>query len=200
MDLAGAPAKRAARSIHGRLVGHRLGGELDLFHGFVELPDRCPGGIQGHRSAADDHDLFTELDAVTAIEVEQIVDRLDDAVLVGAVDREVPSAHGADGQEDGFESIFTELFETEVVGNRTVSVKCDPELFDRRNFAVDDTSWQAVFGYPVAEHPSEFGQSLEDSHVIAHERQIVGAPQTGRTAADNRHPVTAVGRSGGLIC
>ncbi len=187
MDLGRAAAKRAACRIHRRLVGDRVGGQLDLLHRLIKLANRGTRGVERHRPTADDHDPFSKIDAVAAVEVEEIVDRLDDPVLVGAFDVEVPSAHRADRQKEGLESFFPKVAETVVAGDSLVGEECDAELLDRRDLAVDDSPRQPVFGDPVAQHAAELGQGFEDGDLVAHQCQIVGTPETGGAAADDRH-------------
>jgi hypothetical protein len=56
---------------------------------------------------------------------------------------------------------------------------------DPVDLLVEHVAWQAVFGDSHPKHAARFVGLLEDSHLVPHPGQVVGARESGRTRADD---------------
>jgi hypothetical protein len=153
----------------------------------VELTHCGPGSIQSNRSASDHDDPVTEIYPKAAVEVEQIIDGLDHTIEVVAGDVEIPATSRSHRYEKRLESLLPQRAQVVLFGQGGVRSKRRPEVLDGCHLPVDHRARQSVVGDAVAEHPAGIRQGFEYSHVVAENREVVGARHTGRTTTDDRN-------------
>ena len=132
-DFSGAAANRRARRVERFLdagvrfgtVGRRLRVETGAQSG--------PRGVERHEPAANDHDLAAEIHPEAAVDVEQVIHGLDDAVELDARYLEIASTRDADREEHRLEALRAKLGEAEGRGQRAVEPQVDAE----RDNAID---------------------------------------------------------------
>ncbi len=114
MVTSAAPPRRAARAESNAsfMRASRLAGELLRLLLAAEAKGRARG-VEGHEAAADDHDPAAQVHAVAAVDVQQVVHRLDDTVQLDAGHLQVAPARHADGEEDGPEALSAQLGQPE---------------------------------------------------------------------------------------
>ncbi len=69
------------------------------------------------------------------------------------------------------------------------------QVENRLDLLVQDRPGQAILGDAGAQHPAELGLALVEDRLLAGPGQVVGRRQTGRPAADDRHPVPGTFRA-----
>src|SRR5262245_9635076 len=190
VDFGRASADGGARHVERRL--HFAGvGVLIVTIGagfFQSRAQSHPRGVESDEAAADDQNLLAEIDAITVVDVDQVINGLDHAVKLRALNLQVaPSLH-ADAQEDRLVAFVAQLLQAELCGERRVVANLDAELFDLGDLFVDDRARQSEFGDAVKHHSARLIGRLEDSHPITHQRQVVRASQPGGAGADDGHP------------
>src|SRR5262245_100277 len=190
VDFGRASADGGARHVERRL--HFAGvGVLIVTIGagfFQSRAQSHPRGVESDEAAADDQNLLAEIDAITVVDVDQVINGLDHAVKLRALNLQVAPFLHPDAQEDRLVAFVAQLLQAELCRERRVVSNLNAELFDLGDFLVDDRARQSEFGDAVKHHSARLIGRLEDSHPITHQRQVVRASQPGGAGADDGHP------------
>ena len=93
---------------------------------------------------------------------------------------------GADGDVQAV-VLLLELLEGDLLAHGHVGVGLDTQREDGVDLRVQLLPREAVAGDAVAQHAAQLVALLEDDHLVAHQRQIVGAAQAAGAAADDGH-------------
>ena len=200
-DFGGAAANRRARRIE-RFLDAGIGFGAVSRRSVVETgAQRGPRGVERDEAAADDHDPAAEIHPEAAVDVEQVVDGLDDAVELDARYLEVASTRDADREEHRLEALCAELREAEGRGQRAVEPQIDAERDDAIDLGAQERARQAVLGNAEAHHAAGLGRGLEDRDVVTQQRQDrarrrarLGPRRSRRHGGADRGP--ALGRCG----
>ena len=119
-----APPRSAARaeSSASFSAGVGLGADSERRRqlGLAADAQRRASGVERDEAAADHDHATAEIDAVAAIDVEEVVDRLDDAVELDAGNLQIASARHADRQEHRLESLRAQFAQAEDGGERRI--------------------------------------------------------------------------------
>src|SRR6185503_19126337 len=194
-DFACAAADGRARRVEGFL--HAGVGVRRIRRLLVVLARHAPGGprrVEGDEAAADHDDAAAEVHAIAAVDVEQVVDGLDHAVLFDARRFEIAAARHADGQEDRFEALGAQLGEPERRRQRPRRFESYAEREDLVDLGADEGARKAVLGNAEAHHAAGLFGRVEDGHGVAAQRQIVRGGKAGRPGADDRNPARTAPR------
>ena len=84
---------------------------LTSSYGLAEL--RRAGGVERHEAAADDHDAPAKVEAIAAVDVQQVVDGLHDAVELDARHLEVAAGPDADREKHRLEAFAAQFGQAE---------------------------------------------------------------------------------------
>src|SRR5262249_49625628 len=147
-----------------------------------------PRGVERDEAAADDQNLLAEIDAITVVDVDQVINGLDHAVKLRAFDLQVAPYLDADAQEDRLVAFVAQPLKAELGGEGRVVANPDAELFYLGDFLVNDRARQSEFWDAVKHHSARLIGRLEDRHLITHQRQVVRASQTGGARAADGPP------------
>ena len=164
--LGGAAAHRRARGVE-RLhqAGVGLGPEGGAERGHVLLapdPQRGAGGVEGDEPAANHDHPAAQVHPVAAVRVEEVVDRLHDAVELDAREGDVPALLHADREEERLEALAAKLGQAALGGERRAGPERHAEREDLVDLSPDDAPREAVLRDPVAHHPARLLRRLED--------------------------------------
>ena len=113
---------------------------------FPTQAQRRPRGVEGDESAADHHDAAAEVHPKPPVDVQEVVDRLHDAVLLDARYLKVSPARDADREEEGFEALTAQLRKAEARRERATELQLDAERHDLVDLGADERAWKAVLG------------------------------------------------------
>ena len=179
-------ARRVERFLRAGIGRPRVPGEgIELL--FLEDAERGAGGVEGDEAAPDDDDPPPEVHPVAAVDVQEVVDRLHDAVQLDARDVQVAPLRNADREEEGVEAGAAKLGETVGGGEGRSEAKRDAEGEDPVDLRLDERAGKAVLGDPEPHHPARLAPRLEDGHVVAEEGEVVRRGEAGRSRADHGH-------------
>ena len=196
-----ASAQGRAGGVEGLLragVGRsRLAGEsVDLF--LLEDAQGGAGRVEGDEAAPDHDDAPAEVHPVAAVHVQEVVDRLHDAVQLDAGDVEVAPLRDADREEDGLEAAAAQLGQAVGGRERRAEPESDAEREDPVDLGLDERPREAVLGDPEPHHPARLAPRLEDGHVVAEEGEVVRGREARWSGADDGNArLSRRGRRGG---
>ncbi len=141
--------------------------------------------VERDESAADDDDAPPEVHPEAAVDVQEVVDGLHDAVQLDARDLQVPPLRNADGKEDGLVAFGPELRKPIGRSQRRPEPERDAEGEDPVDLGLDERPREAVLRNAESHHPARLPRRLEDGDGVAEEREVVGGGKAGWAGADD---------------
>ena len=147
--------------------------------------------VVGHIAAADDHHAAAQGQGLAHGHRPQELDATVDALCVGPRQGQLPRALGPNGQHHRVVSL-SQIPQAAVATDLAARDGLHAQIADDVDLGLDDVPRQPVFGYAHGQHAAEDGLQLVDGHGEAHQGQVVGGGQTGRTGADHAHRATAL--------
>jgi len=101
---------------------------------------------------------------------------------------------GADGDIQAV-ILLLQLLKGDILAHGHVGVCLDAQRQDGVDLRVQLFPGEAVVGDAIAQHTAQLLALLENDHLVAHQRQIVGAAQAAGAAADDGHGLSRGGRA-----
>jgi hypothetical protein len=161
-------------------------------HVDADLAHDGAGDVVGDVAAADNNDVVAQLlGQVAQRNIPQELYAAQHAGALQARQGERPRVLGAH-RDDHRIVIGDDLIEADVDADAGVAVELDPQGADHVDLGADQIAWQPVLGDAVDQHASGLFLSVEDDRPDAQQCQVVGAGQTRRTGADDRHLASIV--------
>ena len=145
-------------------------------------------GVEGHVAAADDDDVLAHVDLLAERGGLEQADGVEDALGVGAGDRQRAAALEADGEVHGLVAaavLLHEAVDGEVLAGGLAALQVDAEREHAVDVLLQGGLGQAVLGDAEAQHAAGLGLALEDGDLVAEQREVAGGGEAAGAGADD---------------
>src|SRR5664280_1126523 len=206
LDFAGAAGgvgldrRRHARAVEGDALVEALGelvvrgGDalvvLDAVDGDLlgAEAERGAPGVERHVAAADDDDVLAHVDLLAQRGGLEQAHGVEDALGVGAGDRQRAAALEADGEVHGLVAaavLLHQAVDGEVRSGGLAALQVDAECEHPVDVLLQGGLGQAVLGDAEAQHAARHRLALEHGHGVAEQRQVAGGGEAAGAGADH---------------
>ena len=178
VPLALAPVLRA----HGHFI---IALQAVQVHGLRAAAHRRPGHVRRDVAAADDHHGARQLAALAAVYLAHEVDTGHNALSVTAGDIQLAAGLQAHGHIEAPEALLAQLGNGHILAHLHAAAELDAHFPQHVDLRLDHVLLQPEAGQAVFQHTAQAALLFKHGGAIALLRQVRGAGQARRAAADD---------------
>ena len=168
-----------------------LGSSVDVVY-FLSSKSYCSSAcVHSGISAADDSNLFAQLDFFVSYNFSQEVDTADNAFSIFALAAYACGYPCTDAQKDCVE-VFLNCFKRNILANLGVGDNFNAHCLDSSDFFIENCLRKSVFRDTVSQHTACLRHCFENSYSVSHLSQEICCGKSHRAAADDGYALTCV--------